>query len=151
MRKVAAVFAWSQCSAGGAVSVPIVAKRTVGVVIAGFEQRLLGLGLQKEKSQWSTYQLRQACHHRRTREDWRWKVTTASAPLQAGRAATVAVVVGTGSRLAVDVRCTKWAQRMSTRGTLEVAVVGSRPPALGAGTPRVLVRCRVPYWQDALP
>lgn len=151
MWKVAAVFAWSQCSAVGAVSAPIVAKRTVCAVIAGFGQRLLVLGLEKEKLQWSTYRLRQACHHRQTREDWRWKVTTASAPLQAGRAATVAVVVGTGSRLAVDVRCTKWAQRWSTRGILEAAVVGSRPPALGAGTPRVPVRCRVPYWQDALP
>lgn len=151
MWKVAAVFALSQRSAGGAVSAPIVARRTVGVVIAGFEQRLLALELEKEQSHWSTYRLRQACHHRQIREDWRWKVTRAFALRQAERAATVAVVVGTGSRLAVDVRCTEWAQRLSTRGNLEVAVVGSRPPALGAGTPRVLVRCRVPYWQDALP
>ena len=133
-------------------TVSTVARLTVCVAIAGSAQRLLPSALVGEKLQRGTYWLlTQPSHHQRTRADLRLRAATASAPLQAGTAVTVAVVAGTGTRPAVGVRCRAWAQRRSTQDNHEAAVAGSRPSVVVAGTPRAPVHCRVPCWQDALP
>jgi len=72
----------------------------------------------------------------------------------------VAVVVaagGTGAVVAAGAGVTAMGpvpgrrrQRHPTWG-IETAVVGSRPDAVCAGKPRAPLRCRVPYWRDALP
>jgi hypothetical protein len=91
----------------------------------------------------------------------------ASSPLLVAKAATedavasvgvvvADVVLGVGivGRLAVGVRVVVPGMRRQQHPTWhihEAAVAGSRPGAVGAGTPLGPERCRVPYWRDALP